>query len=414
MPGERKGSFVEGGDKNIDSRSLKEAWFVIVKYLKEPGNTGLYIVDPENPGKYSRESGNGELRLDGDSLQVKEGKNNKLIDPKFKNRFLLDEDSMGLLAEYKKITDEAKRKRLGEKAVNSSFNSRDLDEFRVSLRSFGLAEVDMQPCRPAHRLMERILQNARNAGSININNRSGKQNFCIEWRRIAHPVPLPCVPPKVLFEHFYPGEEYPDEFVNQTDGDFLYLESLVHDAVVRNIADDQPYAENVAEPDFESGLNIYVMDWKEIDMDTKDRKGRVVLESSDYTSPMLKALGIEEDGIMFSRNEIDRALWFGDPGERIPTEKHEKIIKDMHLSTHDWALRLIRQDEYSRLAGVKGWGRKKVHTHFDNYLIKDKNNGMRFGLCGGDIRGGGPSHIGNVDREEEKLPVRIVLAHKRH
>lgn len=120
-----------------------------------------------------------------------------------------------------------------------------------------------------------------------------------------------------------------------------------------------------------------------------------------------------ESTVNIKRQDLDAALWQGDPANRIPTPKHKELLTSLGLNPTQYELRPIRQDEYARLAQEKAWGQKNLWTNFDHYGLE--GDGARRGLLGGRAVHGGPSDVGDYSRGSASgyLAVRLVLAPRR-
>ncbi len=403
-----------------DHRLEGEMRLLIVGFLKE--NTegeepvSLYAVDPKNEDDYNREGGNGELKLShtGD-LQIKQIEKGvvfwKVVSGlpfRLKNSLRLDEASALAVQEYQKRRSAVDADR--KKNRNRVFSEPRLDNKELELRYFKLEKLQLKPVDPADELINRVLLSNNGRYGIDISGVDGQTEFSRAWRRNCGLLPIPCVPSIELFKVLYHGRPFPSE-VNKK-GDFWYLESLTHGLVVDNTGEDKFSPRSVA-PNFGQEGGIYVMDWEEVDSSATNRAGDYLVETSAYTSPLLKELGINKEGVVnISRQEIDRALWLGDPGNHIKTAKHRSIIKKIGFKSSEYELRCIRQEEYALLAEDKKWGQHKLSTHFDNYVLDAETKKERAGLCGGEVRAGGPSFVTQIDRddEEDDVAVRLVLA----
>jgi hypothetical protein len=112
------------------------------------------------------------------------------------------------------------------------------------------------------------------------------------------------------------------------------------------------------------------------------------------------------------RETIDAALWVGHPGNREPTERHKEILKLLELDPKDFEIHLIAQDQYARGAKDNNWGKKRLKTHFDGYLLAHECRG----LVGGDKEYGGASHISEMSiyASYDSVATRLVISRKRN
>ena len=117
-----------------------------------------------------------------------------------------------------------------------------------------------------------------------------------------------------------------------------------------------------------------------------------------------------ESTVNIKRQDLDAALWQGDPCLRIPTVKHKALLQTLGVDPQTHELRPIRQDEYARLANTKAWGQKNFWTNFDHYCLEDAD--ARLGLLGGNADYGGARHVDDDSRAlaTGHLAVRLVLA----
>lgn len=415
MPGERERPPVEA----IDSR-IEQSWFKILDALspaaRKQAAVELYATDPEDAAAYVRADGGGQLRLSeiGD-LQIKQGKNWRLVkqlDTKLRIRLRLDDLSIRALQGY--IEEKAKvkpyRTRLKAESAPRRVDSR-ADYNEQELRRLRLEKLDLPAYPVADRLIARILESNQGAGDyIDITDGEpggGQEQFCRPWKRFCGDLPLPCTPPKVLFEQLYPGRQFPDG-IDEKNGDFWYLMRLAENAIVKNVAGaPQPIL-----PRFEEQETMYAMDWVEENFDAEDGAGNPKLRTSLYSQPLLEALSIKCDGVVnISRKIIDKALWEGDPSKRQPTDKHQAVIRQLGFNPDEWEFHCIRQDQYARGSEVKQWGRHELYTHYEDYFF---GGGVCRGLLGGFHMLGGASRVDNSSRDSahEYWAVRLVLSRK--
>lgn len=415
-------SIEHGGRPAPDHRLEGEMRLLIPGLLKE--NTegeelvSLYAIDPENEDDYNREGGNGELQLShtGD-LQIKQIEKGVIfwkvvsgLPARLKNRLRLDEASARAVEEYQKRRGEADANR--KKNRNRVSSEPQVDNRELELRYFKLEQLQLKPQDEADKLISRVVLSGkiRFGTNIDIESSNGQKEFCRTWKKMCGLLPMPCVPPEEWFKTLYPGKPFPVD--TDKKGDFWYLKQLADELVVDDLGESNLFAIKSPIPDFGQEGAIYVMDWKEINNDTANRAGNKLLQTGAYTSPLLQELGITKEGVVnISRQEIDNALWEGDPGDHKKTAKHTSIIDKMGFKSHGFEFRCIRHEEYTLLASQKKWGQHNLYTHFDNYVFDAKKK-SHDGLCGGGVRRGGASLVTYADRnrEENDLAVRLVLA----
>ena len=162
----------------------------------------------------------------------------------------------------------------------------------------------------------------------------------------------------------------------------------------------------IAKPYFDQDEVLWIDDWEEKDWDASGKPLKTDI------SPLLKELLGKIGVVNIKRQDLDAALWNGDPAKRVPTAKHQSILKKLGLDHNQFELRCIRQDEYARLHQIRNLGNKNLWTNFDNYFLED--GGDRLGLLGGRRANGGASHVGDGSWGDfgGNLAVRLVLARK--
>ena len=276
---------------------------------------------------------------------------------------------------------------------------------------FGLEQVELPAFLEADRLIARVinktLENGRpNPDYINISAKAGREQFCRLWKEKNGDLPLPCVPPETLFNELYPGKEWPKE-ISKAAGDFWYLQQLAAGKIVKNLnGEAQPLL-----PHYGQKQVILAEKWDEDDWDAKT--GRIKkLQSAEYTSKLLEAFGINTQGVVnIKREDIDSALWQGDPANRQPTQKHQEVLREFGVDPSKLVFRCIAQDEYARGALLKQWGNKNLWTNFDGFFFEDAG---RYGLYGGHSPYGGASYVNDCWRAEARgdLAFRFVLSRK--
>jgi hypothetical protein len=112
-------------------------------------------------------------------------------------------------------------------------------------------------------------------------------------------------------------------------------------------------------------------------------------EKSAPVSELLIALGLPRRSAL-SRMEIDQAL----------LQRGAQIVRnELYLDPQEFRLACIPFDLYSRLAETRGWGQKKLWTHFDGFQIW-KPVKLR-ALVGGDVQFGGKYDLCSISRADE-------------
>ena len=116
------------------------------------------------------------------------------------------------------------------------------------------------------------------------------------------------------------------------------------------------------------------------------------------TSELLTALGLKKRRGL-SRMQIEQVL----------LEHGSRIIKDgLGLEPEDFRLVCIPSDLYMRAGQSRGWGNRKIWTHFDGYkILKDRK---LMAMAGGDMRFGGVYDLVTIGREYESDGVIVRFA----
>lgn len=247
-------------------------------------------------------------------------------------------------------------------------------------KKLGLEANILRGSEAARKLLQAIANPEVAKRTIDITTPAGQKAFVKQWKENCPNLPMPCVPPK----------------------DFWYLTRLSQNRIISNLeGDNQPEP-----PRFEDNEILFVDNWQEQDYDSTEA-------ASSHHSKLLQVLLGNDSTVNISREAIDQALWKGDPALRQPTTIHLEVLKKFGCDPAKFELRLIRQDEYARLASAKGLGQKNLWTNFDDYFLGD--DGARNGLVGGYRAVGGPSDVGSDWRGDagSRLAVRLVLSRKR-
>lgn len=163
-------------------------------------------------------------------------------------------------------------------------------------------------------------------------------------------------------------------------------------------------------PSFNTKEQLFVMDYPEFDYNNETEKQQAI---TPETKHILQSLFRTNDPTNLSREDINTALW-SDHDKRIPSDKAFAIIQSIvgRTRSHLYELRLLRYDEYARIAKSQGYGNKRLWTHFEGYRGYD--DGLRWGLLGGDRDYGGAAGTGNDHRDYRcgDLSARLVLSRK--
>ncbi|KKW33484.1 MAG: hypothetical protein UY76_C0001G0003 [Candidatus Uhrbacteria bacterium GW2011_GWA2_52_8d] len=198
---------------------------------------------------------------------------------------------------------------------------------------------------------------------------------------------------------------------------FWYFKALADHRLTNTIDGDDP--NNLANPtrphipDFGQKAFLLAMDFKEFNFDNADEKTAAL---TPQNKRILHTLFGIEDPTKISRNQLNQALWSDHEG-RVQSDKAVAVIRELLLAgenPQDYELRLLRFDEYARLASSQDLGQKNLWTHFEGYYAHD--GGRRLGLFGGrhDPGGVGVARVdcGLRDSRFGYLVFRLVLSRK--
>jgi hypothetical protein len=100
-----------------------------------------------------------------------------------------------------------------------------------------------------------------------------------------------------------------------------------------------------------------------------------------------------------SRLELEAALLARGP---------QLVRSELGLEPERFRLVCVPFDVYARLAPRRGWGQRKLWTHFDGYQLWKE--GRLRALVGGDVRFGGPHDLCSIGREDARRNVLTRLA----
>ncbi len=250
----------------------------------------------------------------------------------------------------------------------------------------GLERVEVEGNPAAQDCIARIFDQTR-TDKFDILNADEKKSsaaldqFVIAWQHVAPNIPVPHVS----------GRDY--------------LKRLAQGNIISNL---DATKKKISPPHFEKSSVLWMEDWNEGDYNDPTFK--------QTTSPLLTELGVKQkDGklatgvVKISRIAVDEALWTGDPSLKTKTQKHTALITTLGLDPAHYNFRLIRQDEYARLAGAgANFGKSNLWTSFDDYWVEGVGV---YGLAGGYRDVGGASTVGRSSRDDAvvDLAVRLVL-----
>lgn len=354
----------------------------------------LYAHDPENTKLFNRTQGDGLLRLAeiGKTLQIRKGRNWLLASeqPEYP-RLQLDAQSVAEIQTYRVRRDNFRAQRYispprgtrGETGVDADAFHGIINEREA--KKFGLERVELSAYPKAQALIEAV-----RSGMIDISAPLGKERFCRAWVGANPDLPLPCTPPKELWEELYPDVSRPSHMGKQAN--FGYLARLAEYRIFAGRSAVPPLI-----PDFGRPSTIYAETWPENNEPSYNR--------AQFASPILKNL-LGDAFTVIARTRIDHALWEGDPANRVPTNKHKAILKRLGLDDRKYMIRLITHDEYARAAQKRGWGQHGTSTNFDGYM-----DGYE-GLLGGRAEFGGASDINWVVGDMVCGGIRLVVVRR--
>ncbi len=194
---------------------------------------------------------------------------------------------------------------------------------------------------------------------------------------------------------------------------FLYrvAEHLLSDTIDRDVDTTPQTMTRSHIPRFSQAEFVLAMDWKEFNHEDATEEAAAV---SPQTRAMFKRLFGQEGVVDISRDTLNRRL-FSDHDERVPSERAIKVIRDLigpGQDPNDYELRLMRVDEYVRVATSKEYGRKNLWTWLDGYArLSDEH---RAGLVGGNRQSGSVAGISAEYRVKQgrNTAVRLVLSRK--
>lgn len=257
-------------------------------------------------------------------------------------------------------------------ALESGEETRDINY--AEAKKLGLEVNLIQGSNAAGRLIQEVVDRI-----ININTQEGKRIFISEWKKECPGLPIPCVPPN----------------------GFWYLTELVQNKIVSNLEGPQ----QPVFPHFEEDELLLMNNWEEHDYNT-------VGAAASLRSKLVMAIFGKTRVTNISRDMVDRVLWEGDPANRQPSERHQQILKQLGCNPKKFEIRLIRQDEYARLAPAKNFGKQVLWTCFDHYSIGYREE--RKNLAGGHRDDDGTLGVSENWRGHngDDVAIRLVVSRK--
>jgi hypothetical protein len=274
---------------------------------------------------------------------------------------------------------------------------------RAKAREYGLVEENI----PAHPKAQILIDKLMTKDSAYVTEHKAGQ-------------PDPADPNKTLAEdktilnnpaiEKYWQDNCPD-LPNIPEKSMWYLKQLVTGKITNTINnDDKNTPGDPHQPDFAHPEFLLAMDWAEFNWsDATDKE-----TAKNKSQAIITKLFPGKQGVTaINRNEINEALW-ADHDQKIQSDTAKALISELTQQGEpsDFELRLIRQDEYVRLAQAKNWGQKDLWTHFDGYNFH--GDGARDGLLGGHRAGGGAARVDDGWRDDRhgSCALRLVLARK--
>lgn len=212
--------------------------------------------------------------------------------------------------------------------------------------------------------------------------------FVDGWQKSCPDVPIPCVLAK---------------------NDWWYMNQLARDKMVSSLINNS----KTVRPNFSDAEIILADSWQEEDYEEKVAGTEDKIMQTVVSLLLQEFFGSDFKGVVkIKREDLDGALWEGDPADRVPTEKHLAVLAKLDLNPTEFEFRCIRQDEYARASVAQNWGQKNLWTNFDNFFLGGDVG--RRGLAGGGRGYGGPSDVDDFWRADASgdLAVRLVLSRK--
>lgn len=302
---------------------------------------------------------------------------------------------------YVKAVEEAKQLSLEFKKAKAA--APPLEKFKYNqekAKELGLVEMELRGNIYAQDIISDII-----SGKYDVGRPEDQSKIIDMWMLVAPELPLPFFPHQEAAKRYHPYT-YFRKSVPKGGNTFL-LEGLRHNLLVQsNILTYKRIDIDLAEN------SVVLADgWKEGDLANGSLEEKA---SGLFSSNLLRALGIDQPAKMpceIKRDNVDRALWVGDPAQRLPTFKQTEVLVSLGLYNTQFEIRCISISEYLRGALKNNWGDNKLWTQVDGYY--GKNNGAA--LVIGNYDFGGISALGFMarDRSEPNCAVRLVIAKKR-
>lgn len=214
--------------------------------------------------------------------------------------------------------------------------NRELRQYNPEIAElYGLKEVELEAYPEAQRLMKEIFEGGRDMSWLEDQNL-----FAEAWKKNVPDLPPPCSPE--VYGYYYVCILAPAG------------KRRIYGSATKNKG--EPFVRY--EPSYDREEVILLEDNFNPDASAQDTQASSIYKDLGFSSPVL------------SRLEIDNALWRKNvPDERIPTNSHWTILKNLGLDPTLYEIRLPRHDEFLRLQKSKGshlWD-----THLDGYCVSD-------------------------------------------
>lgn len=270
-------------------------------------------------------------------------------------------------------------------------------------REYGLKKIELPAYTKAQRIIDDVMQDQRGGFGFHIETPVGQEEFVDKWESNCPGLPMPCI-------------------LNLDKSDFWYLIQLKRGNIIANTTDIKDPKDSEKKlpnipllPRFGEAETLYAMDWVEEDRETKVNPPDSQTKLQKTRCPLLDKLlrPDQHKGVVnIRREDLDAALWDGDPAGRIPTNNHKAILNDLGLDSRLDEIRYISQDEDSRGSRIQGWGTKNIRINYDGYFLESGE--YRYGLISGGHNEGSSSLIQPfpLDEAGDYLAVRLVVARK--
>ena len=259
-------------------------------------------------------------------------------------------------------------------------------------RKFYLKEVHLEAYPDAQKWID-----ALRTGEIKLKDENDVQTFVDTWQEENPGLPAP----SFSFD----------------ENDFSYLSALKKGQLFKTNDETSDVATDPYVPEWDNTDMILMEDWEECDYNSVDSDGKNKFDTQSYRSPLIGVAGLGlETRTLLSRREIDRALWKYSTAYGEKTEKHKQVLQKLGLNPEEFTIRLIRYEEYVRLADSQKFGKKKINTHFDGYYLPRFTTEI-FGLRGEQFADDRPA-AGNLsylasNNRRALLAYRLVVAREK-